>query len=184
VIGQVFGFCRPNHREELLENSTVVLVTEAILRVILGWRFLISGLSNVWRWPNPVRTASIVFPKGAAVFGLIATVLMVAGGLGLVAGFQTPLAALMLIIFLLPTFNVHSYWLKVLPTMAPVLESSLSDEKALRYFQTFNRQAYHAHEVGIRDNLVLLAAALYFAARGAGAYALDTWLAITVVRLF
>jgi uncharacterized membrane protein YphA (DoxX/SURF4 family) len=167
-----------------LEDSTAVLTTEAILRIILGWRFLISGVSNIWRWPNPVRTASILFPKGAIFFGGLATFLMVAGGLGLAVGFQTRLSALMLILFLIPTFNLHYYWLKVLPTLAPVVKNALSEEKALNYFQSFNRQAYHAHEVGIRDNLVLLAAALYFAARGSAAYGVDNWLANTVLWLF
>jgi uncharacterized membrane protein YphA (DoxX/SURF4 family) len=167
-----------------LEDSTAVLITEAILRVILGWRFLISGISNVYRWPNPVRTASILFPKGAAFFGVVATILMLAGGVGLAVGFQTPLSALMLIIFLIPTFSLHYYWLKVLPTMAPAVKNALSDEKALDYFQSFNRQAYHSHEVGIRDNLVFLATAAYFAARGSRAYGLDNWLADGVLRLF
>jgi len=108
-------------RRIVLENSNLIGITEAIFRVILGWRFLISGLSNVRRWPNPVNTASILFPKGATFFGFVATVLMVAGGLGVAVGFQTPICALMLIIFLIPTFSLHSYWLKVLPTMAPVV---------------------------------------------------------------
>jgi uncharacterized membrane protein YphA (DoxX/SURF4 family) len=168
----------------VLEDSTAALITEAILRIILGWRFLISGISNVWRWPNPVRTASILFPKGATFFGFVATVLMVGGGLGVAIGFQTPLCSLMLIIFLIPTFNLHYYWLKVLPTMAPEVKNALSEEKALNYFQSFNRQAYHSHEVGTRDNLVLLAAAVYFAARGSAAYGLDNWLANGVLRLF
>jgi uncharacterized membrane protein YphA (DoxX/SURF4 family) len=167
-----------------LEDTTAVLITEAILRIILGWRFLISGISNVWRWPNPVRTASILFPKGATFFGFVATVLMLVGGLGLALGFQTPLCALMLIIFLIPTFHLHYYWLKVLPTMAPVLKNALDEEKALNYFQSFNRQAFHAHEVGIRDNLVFLAASVYFAARGSRAYGLDNWITSGVLRLF
>ncbi|MGH7825812.1 MAG: DoxX family protein [Candidatus Binatia bacterium] len=167
-----------------MEPSTLVLISETILRIILGWRFLISGVSNVQRWPNPVRTASIIFPKGATFLGFGATVLMIAGGLGVAAGFQTPLCALMLIIFLIPTFSVHFYWLKVLPTMTPVVKDTLSDEKALDYFQRFNRQAYHAHEVGIRDNLVLLAAAGYFTVRGSAAYGLDNWLSDWVLWLF
>lgn len=168
----------------ILEHSSLVNATEALLRVILGWRFLISGLSNIRRWPNPVGTASILFPKGATFFGFIATVLMVAGGIGVALGFQTPVCALMLVVFLIPTFSLHSYWLKVLPTMVPVVKNAMADEKAQSYFHSFERQAYHAHEVGIRDNLVLLAAALYFAVRGSGAFAVDNWLSEWVVRLF
>jgi uncharacterized membrane protein YphA (DoxX/SURF4 family) len=161
-----------------------MLIAEAVLRVILGWRFLISGLSNVGRWPNPVQTASILFPRGATFFGLVATLLMVVGGLGVAAGFQTPLCSAMVIIFLIPTFVLHSYWLKVLPTMAPVVKAALNDEKAQNYFRSFDRQSYHAHEVGIRDNLVFLAAAVYFAVRGCTAFGLDNLMSDWVIRLF
>jgi len=167
-----------------LEQATLVLITEATLRVIIGWRFLISGLSNVRRWPNPINTASLLFPKGAAFFGFMATVLMVVGGLGVAAGFQTPICSAMLIIFLIPTFGLHSYWLKVLPAMAPVVKNAISDEKAQNYFRSFDRQSYHAHEVGIRDNLVLLAGAVYFAVRGSAGFGLDNWLNDWVIRLF
>jgi uncharacterized membrane protein YphA (DoxX/SURF4 family) len=170
--------------EEGLEHSTLLGIAEALLRVILGWRFLISGLSNVRRWPNPVNTASILFSNHAKLFGLIATVLMVAGGVGVAAGFQTPISSTMLLVFLIPTFSVHSYWLKVLPTMAPTVKNSIADDKAQGYFRKFERQAFHAHEVGIRDNLVLLAAAAYFAVRGSGAYGLDNLMDNWVVWIF
>ncbi len=167
-----------------MEHTTLMHIAEAVLRVILGWRFLISGLSNVGRWPNPVQTASILFPRGATFFGLVATLLMVVGGLGVAAGLQTPLCSAMVIIFLIPTFVLHSYWLKVLPTMAPVVKAALNDEKAQNYFRSFDRQSYHAHEVGIRDNLVFLAAAVYFAVRGSTAFGLDNLMSDWVIRLF
>jgi uncharacterized membrane protein YphA (DoxX/SURF4 family) len=162
----------------------MVFLAEALLRVVLGWRMLISGLSNVRRWPNPVNTASILFPKGAAFFGFVATFLMVAGGAGLAAGFQTPICSMMIIVFLLPTFFLHSYWLKVLPTMAPAVRNSLKNEQAQNFFVSFDRQAYHAHEVGIRDNLVFLVAAVYFAVRGAAAFGLDNLFPEWVLWLF
>jgi uncharacterized membrane protein YphA (DoxX/SURF4 family) len=168
----------------ILEHLSLAHMTEALLRVIFGWRFLISGFSNIQRWPNAVSTASLLFPQGAKFFGLAATVLMVAGGIGVALGFQTPVCALMLVIFLIPTFGLHSYWLKVLPTMVPVVKNAMADEKAQSYFRSFDRQAYHAHEVGIRDNLVFLAVALYFAVRGSGALGVDNWLSEWVVRLF
>ena len=80
---------------------------------------------------------------------------------------------LMLVIFLIPTFSLHSYWLKVLPTMAPVVKNSISNDKAQNYFHSFDRQSYHAHEVGIRDNLVFLAAAFYFTVRGSGLFGFE-----------
>jgi uncharacterized membrane protein YphA (DoxX/SURF4 family) len=167
-----------------LDHSTWILVSEAILRAILGWRMLISGLSNVRRWPNPVNTASILFPRGATFFGALATFLMVVGGFGLAAGFQTPLCAVMIVIFLVPTFALHSYWLKVLPTMVPVVKNALKDEKAQNYFKSFDRQSFHAHEVGIRDNLVFVAAALYFAVKGSSGLGVDNWFNDWVIRLF
>jgi uncharacterized membrane protein YphA (DoxX/SURF4 family) len=88
-----------------LELTSLTVIAEAMLRIILGWRFLISGLSNIRRWPNPVTTASILFPKGASFFGFVATVLMVVGGVGVAIGFQTPVCSLMLIVFLFPTFG-------------------------------------------------------------------------------
>jgi uncharacterized membrane protein YphA (DoxX/SURF4 family) len=162
----------------------MVLIAEAVLRMALGWRMLISGISNVRRWPNPVNTASILFPKGAAFFGFIATVLMLAGGAGLMAGFQTPICAVMIIVFLIPTFFVHSYWLKVLPTMAPAITQQLQDEQARRFFQSFYRQAYHAHEVGIRDNVVFLLAAVYFALRGSAGFGVDNLITSWLFRLY
>jgi len=171
-------------QEKSLDHSTLVIITEAILRVILGWRMLISGLSNVRRWPNPVNTASILFPKGATVFGFVATFLMVVGGFGLAAGIQTPISAVMIVIFLIPTFALHWHWLKVLPTMVPVVRAALQDEKAQNYFRSFDRQSYHSHEVGLRDNLVFVAAAIYFAARGSAGFGVDNWLSGWVIRFF
>ena len=94
------------------------------------------------------------------------------------------ICALMIIVFLIPTFALHAHWLKVLPAMVPVVKSALKEEKAQNYFRSFDRQAYHAHEVGIRDNLVFVAAAVYFAIRGSAAFAVDNWLTDWVIRFF
>lgn len=167
-----------------MEHSNLVIFAEAMLRAVLGWRILISGLSNVRRWPNPVDTARILFPKGATFFGFMATFLMVVGGFGVAVGIQTSICALMIVIFLIPTFFLHAYWLKVLPTMAPAVKNSLNDEQAQNYFRSFDRQAYHAHEVGLRDNVVFLAAAVYFAVRGSAGFGVDNWMSHWVIRLF
>lgn len=167
-----------------MEQATLISLSEATLRVILGWRMLISGVSNVRRWPNPVDTASILFPRGATFFGLVATFLMVVGGFGVAAGIQTPICAVMIVIFLVPTFGLHWHWLKVLPTMAPVVKAAIKDDRAQNYFRSFERQSYHAHEVGIRDNLVFVAAAVYFAVRGSAGFGVDNWFGDWVIRLF
>jgi uncharacterized membrane protein YphA (DoxX/SURF4 family) len=145
---------------------------------------LVSGISNVRRWPNPVSTASILFPKGATFFGFVATILMVFGGFGLAAGIQTPICAVMIAVFLIPTFALHWHWLKILPTMSPAVKAAITDHKAQNYFRSFDRQAFHAHEVGIRDNLVFLVAAIYFAVRGSVAFGVDNWLPDWVIWLF
>jgi uncharacterized membrane protein YphA (DoxX/SURF4 family) len=167
-----------------LDPTLLVMVSEAALRVVLGWRMLVSGISNVRRWPNPVNTASILFPRGATFFGFVATFLMVVGGFGVAAGIQTPICAVMIVVFLIPTFALHSHWLKVLPTISPAVKAAITDDKAQSYFRSFDRQAFHAHEVGIRDNLVFLVAAIYFAVRGSGAFGIDNWLPNWVIWLF
>jgi len=167
-----------------LDPSTLALLVEALLRVVLGWRMLISGLSNLRRWPNPVNTASILFPKGATFFGFVATFLMVVGGFGVAAGIQTPICAVMIIVFLIPTFALHWHWLKVLPTMAPEVKAAIKGDQAQNYFRSFDRQSYHAHEVGLRDNLVFVAAAAYFAVKGSAGFGLDNWFSDWVIRLF
>jgi uncharacterized membrane protein YphA (DoxX/SURF4 family) len=109
---------------------------------------------------------------------------MVVGGFCLAAGIQTQISAVMIIIFLLPTFALHFHWLKVLPTMVPVVKAGLKDEKAQNYFRSFDRQSYHAHEVGLRDNLVFLLAAVYFVVKGSAAFGVDNWISDWVIRLF
>jgi uncharacterized membrane protein YphA (DoxX/SURF4 family) len=182
ILQQIFS--QPDEGAKALEPNTLVMMTETALRVILGWRMLVSGISNVRRWPNPVNTASILFPKGATFFGFVATFLMVIGGFGLAAGIQTPICAVMIIIFLIPTFALHWHWLRVLPTMSPTVKAAIADDQARNYFSSFDRQAFHAHEVGIRDNLVFLAAAVYFAVRGSAAFGVDNWLSGWVIWLF
>src|SRR5690242_3098434 len=146
ILQQIFSI--PTQRSILLETTTLVTMSEAALRVILGWRMLVSGISNVRRWPNPANTASILFPKGAAFFGFAATFLMVVGGFGVAAGIQTPICALMILIFLIPTFALHWHWLKVLPTMSPAVSAAISDDKAR------NRSEEHTSELQSHVNLV------------------------------
>jgi len=68
--------------------------------------------------------------------------------------------------------------------MVPVVQGALTDDKARSYFRSFDRQSYHAHEVGVRDNLVFVAAAIYFAVKGSAAFGVDNWFSAWVVRLF
>ncbi len=157
---------------------------EAVLRIILGLRFISSGVSNVRRWPNATKTAGIIFSQGTYFFGFVATALMLLGGVGVALGFQTHMAAAMLVIFLIPTFKLHRYWLQVLPGKARIVKEALTDEQAMNEFRLFERQAVHSHETGWEDNLVLLAAALFFAVRGCIAFGLDNLIPGWVIHFF
>ncbi len=167
-----------------MDQGTTLLIIESALRIIIGLRFLNSGVSNVLRWPHATQTAKIIFPRGSYFFGLVATALMVLGGSGLALGFQTPVAALMLIVFLFPTFQIHRHWLQVLPNTLKAVGESITNEEAKGQFQLIGRQAIHSHEVGWQTNIVLLVISLFFCARGSAAFGLDNLMDSWVVRIF
>jgi uncharacterized membrane protein YphA (DoxX/SURF4 family) len=123
-----------------------------------------------------VRNAEIVFPFGFKVFGFIAVCLMVAGGLGLALGMATRLAALMIALFLIPTFAIQRHWLSVLPSMIEDVNRALADESRKSQFQRLSKQAFHSHETGWQNNLLMLLMALYFAVRGSPAFGIDNLL--------
>jgi uncharacterized membrane protein YphA (DoxX/SURF4 family) len=156
----------------------LALWAEALVRIALGLRFLSSGLSNLRRWPNPVRNARIAFPAfredAQRFLGAAAVALMILGGLGLVLGFLTRLSALAIVVFLLPTFKIHRHWLRQLPAMKEAVEAALAGNRgAFESFQVIGRQAYHSHETGWKENLLLALLALFFMARGSAAFGLD-----------
>jgi uncharacterized membrane protein YphA (DoxX/SURF4 family) len=151
-------------------------VIEVLFRIVLGLRFLSSGLSNVRRWPNPVKNARLVFSFGQKFFGAAAVALMVAGGAGLALGLFTRIAAWMIVVFLIPTFKIQWHWLQVFPETVRRVGSAVVDASARDDFQVLSKHAIHAHEVGLQDNLVLLVAALFFALRGSVAFAIDNLL--------
>ncbi|MFQ5539618.1 MAG: DoxX family protein [Candidatus Binatia bacterium] len=159
-------------------------IIESVLRIILGLRFLSSGVSNVRRWPHAAHTAQLVFPQGAYFFGSVATALMVLGGIGLALGFQTPIAALMLIVFLLPTFKLHLHWLQILPMALNEVGDTIEREGVKGQLQLLGRHAIHSHETGWQTNIVLLVVALFFCARGSAAFGLDNLMESWVVRIF
>lgn len=159
-----------------MDQASLLTAVETILRIALGLRFLSSGLSNVRRWPSAVQNASLVFPFGGTFFGAVAVFLMVAGGIGLTAGLLTRLSASMIVLFLIPTLKIQWHWLRVLPATIEEVNHALPEEDVRSKFRLLARQAYHSHETGWQNNLVLLAVALFFTVRGATALALDLWL--------
>ncbi|HEY1266627.1 MAG TPA: DoxX family protein [Candidatus Binatia bacterium] len=155
-----------------MDQQTLLTIAETALRIGFGLRFLTSGISNIRRWPNPVRNAELVFPFGTKFFGVVAVFLMVGGAAGLILGLATRIAALMIALFLLPTIKIQLHWLKALP---PIIEevSGAVTEAARPKLQLLARHAYHSHETTLQENILFVLLALYFAARGAGAFALD-----------
>jgi uncharacterized membrane protein YphA (DoxX/SURF4 family) len=146
---------------------------------VLGYRFLSSGLSNWRRWPHATETAAIISEKWATPFGAVATALMVIGGAGLLLGVATPLSGVFLAIFLVPTFVVHRRQHELLAQRARQVEGAISDDEARQGFRMFERHAIHSHETGVLENLVYLAAAVFFATRG------SSWLSIdALIRSF
>ena len=167
-----------------MDQGTTLPIIESALRIVVGLRFLSSGISNVLSWPLATQIAEIIFPRGSYFFGLGATALMVLGGSGLALGFQTPIAALMLIVFLFPTFQIHRHWLQVLPNTVKAVGESITNEEAKGQFQLIGRQAIHSHEVGWQNNIVLLVISLFFCARGSAAFGLDNLMDSWVLRIF
>lgn len=162
-----------------MDQGSPVIFVEVVFRIVLGLRFLSSGFSNVQRWPHATQTAAIVFPRGSYFFGLVATALMVLGGAGLAIGFQTPVAAAMLIVFLIPTFKIHYHWLQTEPAKVRAVGEAIGNEEARSAFRIIGQHAVHSHETGWQNNLVLLIGCLYFSVRGSVAFGLDnlakTW---------
>lgn len=154
----------------------LLTIVEVLLRVVLGLRFLSSGLSNVRRWPHAVGTTRIAFPQGATFFGFAAVALLVLGGAGVALGFQTRIAAMMLVIFLIPTFKIQWHWLKMLPAKVEKVKGGLTQKESSDDFQLLGKHAIHSHEVALQDNLVLLLVALFFLVRGSVAFGLDNFL--------
>jgi uncharacterized membrane protein YphA (DoxX/SURF4 family) len=152
-----------------------VLATEVLLRIVLGLRFLYSGVSNVIRWPHAVGNAKLIFPFGHTFFGFVAVFLLVAGGLGMTLGLYTRVSALMLAIFLIPTFQIQRHGMRTTPALAAEINAALTDEALRGKFRMLTRRAYHGHETGWQDNLVFLFAALFYVARGSMAFGLDNW---------
>jgi len=167
-----------------LDQITLLPFMESLFRIVLGLRLLKSGISNVLNWPNAAQTASLIIPYGAYLCAFVANVLLVVGAAGLTLGFQTPVAAVMLVVFLIPTFKLHYYWLQVLPARAKIIRESITRDEAKSKFEVFRFKAMQFHDSGMENNAVLIAASLYFAVRGCAAYGLDNLMAGWVIWLF
>jgi uncharacterized membrane protein YphA (DoxX/SURF4 family) len=167
-----------------MEYGLLLTGIESALRIVLGLRFLSSGVSNIRRWPHAIESARIVFPRGAPFFGFVATALMTLGGLGLTVGFATQISALLIVIFLIPTFEIQRHWLQTLPLLVGEVQDTTLREDLKPKMQLLGKHAIHAHEVGWQNNLVLLLLGLFFFLRRDVAFGLDNLLGGDVLRLF
>jgi uncharacterized membrane protein YphA (DoxX/SURF4 family) len=154
-------------------DQGLLVFLEVLLRIALGLRFLSSGVSNVRRWPHAVGTAGPVFPKGTTFFAFIGVAFMVLGGIGVTAGFQTRAAALLIAIFLIPTFAIQREHLRKRPQVLERLLSALPVNGPRDELRRLGRDAIHAAETGWQANVIFLLLALFFAVRGSVAFGID-----------
>ena len=145
---------------------------------------MISAIDNVRRWPGAVGIARIVFPWGAPLFGFLGVTFTLLAGLGLILGLQTPIAALLAAVFLIPTFDLQRRQLRTLPGILKNVEAALSSEEAKRQFRPVSWHAIHARHTGLENNLVLLFTSLFFSVRGSVAFGIDNLFEQWVIRLF
>jgi putative oxidoreductase len=116
-------------------------------RVALGTIFLFSGAGKLAAWHGTVAyAASKGVPESLLV---IATVLELVGGIGVVLGFKARWAAVALLVFLVPvTFVFHNFW------AAPPNEQQVQ-------------------LVNFLKNFSIAGGTLIVFARGAGAFSID-----------
>jgi putative oxidoreductase len=78
-------------------------------RILFSLIFVLSGFSHFSR--QTIGYAASQGVPAASFFVPLAGVLAIVGGLGVAFGFHTRLAALLLVVFLVPvTFKMHAFW--------------------------------------------------------------------------
>ncbi len=80
-------------------------------RLLFGGYFLLNGYNHfagLSAMSEAAKTKDVPWPKAAVI---ISGILLLLGGSGMILGIYVPLAALALILFLIPvTFKMHAYW--------------------------------------------------------------------------
>ena len=153
-----------------------VIVVEVLLRIALGMRFLYSGVDNVRRWPSAIGTARSVFSRGAPILAFIAVAFLLLGSMGLALGYQTRIAALMIALFLIPTFLIQYNFLKTYPQLLKKLLSSIPEDGPMAEAKRLGGHAVHTSEVGWQTNVIFFLLSVYFILRGSVAFGLDNLL--------
>jgi putative oxidoreductase len=118
-------------------------------RILMSVVFLVSGFFKIGGYSQLVRYAASKGLPMAGVAVACAAVLELAGGLAILVGFQTKIAAWLLFLYLIPTtFFFHNFW-------------------ALQGAEQQNNMIHFLKNVAIMGGLVILAA------NGPGPYSVD-----------
>jgi putative oxidoreductase len=118
-------------------------------RILMSVMFLVSGFFKIGGYTQMVGYAAAKGVPMASVAIACAAVLELAGGLAILAGFQTRIAAWVLFLYLIPvTFFMHNFW-------------------ALQGAEQQNNMINFLKNVAIMGGLVILAAT------GPGPYSVD-----------
>ncbi len=126
-------------------NGAVPLIGRVLFSVL----FLVSGFLKVTHYSQMVGYAAAKGVPMAGVGIAIAAVLELVGGLAILAGFQTRIAAWVLILYIIPTtYFFHNFW-----TM-----TGMDQQNNLAHFL---------------KNLAIMGGLLLLAANGPGGYSLD-----------
>jgi putative oxidoreductase len=136
------------HVSEVPEATGAIAWLVPLGRVLFALIFLSSGLSHFSR-----QTIGYAASQGvpyAGFFVPVAGILALVGGLGVAFGFHTRLAALLLVVFLVPvTFKMHAFW--------TVKDAMMAMNQQIHFMK----------------NLSMLGAALFFLGVGGGPVSLD-----------
>jgi putative oxidoreductase len=118
-------------------------------RILMSVMFLVSGFFKIGGYTQLMGYAAAKGVPMASVAIACAAVLELAGGLAILTGFQTKIAAWILFLYLIPvTFIFHNFW-------------------ALQGAEQQNNMIHFLKNVAIMGGLVILAA------NGAGPYSVD-----------
>jgi putative oxidoreductase len=80
-------------------------------RVMLGGMYLYSGITNVIELGGKAGYAASKGLPAPAVFVALASLLLVVGGIGIVAGLRPRLGVAVIVLFLIPvTLIMHNFW--------------------------------------------------------------------------
>jgi|SRR5579863_752529 putative oxidoreductase len=122
-------------------------------RILISVIFLISGVFKVAAYSQMVGYATAVHLPAPGVAIALAAVVELAGGLAVLAGFKTRIAAWVLFLYLIPvTFFFHNFW-------------------------AAQGSAQQMQMVNFLKNAAIMGGMLMLAVNGAGAYSADAALA-------